>query len=71
MHNAIFFVLFSVNCEYESWENWTPCSKPCAGGDQNRQRGIKIEAKFGGTNCSGDTEEIQSCNTQNCPSTCK
>ena len=61
-------VKFSVDCEYGLWEKWSPCSKPCGGGDQTRLRGIKIEAKFGGNDCSGDMEETQSCNIQNCPS---
>ena len=61
-------VQISVNCEYEAWGNWTTCTKSCDGGEQTRQRGIKTAAAYGGAECSGDSKETQSCNTQKCPS---
>jgi len=61
----------AVNCEYDDWGNFTTCSKTCDGGTQFRTRGIKLAAAFGGTECSGDTKEEQSCNTQNCPIDCE
>ena len=68
-HQSNDFDPFLVNCEFGEWGNWTTCSKSCDGGDQTRQRSIATAAAFGGTECSGDLKETQSCNTQNCPST--
>lgn len=65
----IFSVQFSVNCEYEEWGTWTPCTKTCESGEKTRQRGIETVAQYGGTECSGKMKETQSCNTKDCPST--
>ena len=51
------------------WGNWTPCSKSCDGGETTRQRSIAFAAAYGGTECTDDMKETQSCKSQNCPST--
>ena len=61
-------VLFSVNCEFGDWKNWTTCDKPCGGGSQYRTREVKTFARHGGELCQGDAKEVQVCNSQPCPS---
>ena len=56
-----------VDCEWTSWKKGT-CSKTCAGGTQTNTRTIKVEARDGGANCTGESVETLDCNTQECPS---
>ena len=49
-----------VDCE---WNDWSPCDKVCGPGSKFRK--IKIQAKFGGKNCSG--ENVMKCNINKCP----
>jgi hypothetical protein len=44
---------------------WSPCSKPCAGGTQSRT--ITRQAANGGTACPSPKDLTQSCNNQGCP----
>ena len=61
-------MLFSVDCEFGDWKNWTTCDKPCGGGSQYRTREVKTFARHGGELCQGDAKEVQVCNSQPCPS---
>ena len=55
-----------VNCE---WGEWIlgGCSKECGGGVRINKRNHKIEASYGGDECSGGSNSTQPCNTQECP----
>ncbi|XP_061184989.1 SCO-spondin-like [Saccostrea echinata] len=53
---------------FTSWNDWSACSVTCGGGLQNRSRTCtNPPPQYGGATCSGDPDEIQDCNTQNCP----
>ncbi len=53
--------------EWSPWSEWTQCSKTCGGGQHRRFRQctdpITNEESF----CSGDGEETESCNEEDCP----
>jgi len=56
---------------FSDWDEWTPCTAECGGGDQTRSRRCDNPApQFGGLDCVGDFTECQRCNLDPCPSTC-
>ena len=57
----------SVNCSWDTWTAWETCSVTCGGGTQDRNREVGQDALFGGSDCTGDNEETQSCNSNGCP----
>ena len=60
----------TVNCEWNNWSNWSPCTKPCRGGTQVRNRTILQENENNGEPCIGPAEEVHVCNTEECPIDC-
>ena len=63
-----FHFSFSVHGRFNDWSDWTECSASCGGGQQSRTRTCtNPEPAFGGNQCSGDSEETQSCNDAKCP----
>jgi len=56
---------------FSDWDEWTPCTVECGGGDQTRNRRCDNPVpEFGGLECEGDFTECQRCNLDPCPSTC-
>ncbi|KAK7491979.1 hypothetical protein BaRGS_00016825 [Batillaria attramentaria] len=51
---------------WDSWAEWFQCNVTCGGGTRMRERTCK-GPYHGGANCSGDWEEMESCNTHFCP----
>ncbi|XP_052221435.1 coadhesin-like isoform X2 [Dreissena polymorpha] len=51
---------------FTDWSEWYTCDVTCGGGIQWRNRSC-IGPFNGGVNCSGDYDERQDCNTQECP----
>lgn len=58
------------DCQWNNWSNWSPCSKPCNSGLQVRNRTILQESQNKGEPCFGPSEEVQVCNTEECPIHC-
>ncbi len=57
----------SVDCEWNDWpDDWTVCSQNCGGGTQTKTRSKRVEAQYGGQECEGDEQIVQSCNTTAC-----
>eukprot|EP00794_Sanderia_malayensis_P015773 gene15773-17365_t len=59
-----------VNGGYETWSEYSECSKSCGNGSRTRFRNcINPPPTWGGKNCDelGNSEEITLCNTHNCP----
>mmetsp|Transcript_115679 Transcript_115679/g.222982 ORF Transcript_115679/g.222982 Transcript_115679/m.222982 type:complete len:1635 (+) Transcript_115679:49-4953(+) len=55
------------DCKWESWTEWSTCSRSCAGGQKKRNRHIKQSAQPGGHPCLADVmEEIEPCNMRSC-----
>lgn len=54
-----------VDCVMGAWTDWTPCDKPCDGGNQTRTRTVITPANTGGKACD-PTSESRACNTQSC-----
>ncbi|XP_046330797.2 A disintegrin and metalloproteinase with thrombospondin motifs adt-1-like isoform X8 [Haliotis rufescens] len=48
------------------WSKWGECSATCGGGSMKRVR-VCDPPKYGGADCVGDTEELESCNPNLCP----
>ena len=64
----IFVILVPVDCQWNPWTEWTPCSLPCGIGQRSRDRSY-IQSVNGSVRCD-DTESHQDeyCNTDPCPS---
>ena len=64
----IFNVTESIDGSFSNWSNWTVCPVSCGGGNQTRNRSCSNpEPQNGGSDCVGDLEETQACNTDTCP----
>ena len=60
------FFRFEVAGFYSEWSDWSRCNLTCGGGSQGRSRDC-TEPLYGGEACQGPPEEIQDCNTHECP----
>ena len=56
----------TVNCEWDKWQ-LGECSRECGGGVRTNTRLKKINAAFGGNECSGLPTIKENCNIQECP----
>ena len=56
-----------VDCEWEEWSDWTPCSASCEGGVQTKSRAYKQIDLHGGKKCVGANFEKRECNQHTCP----
>ena len=61
----IIFRILLVDCVWEQWMSWGPCSASCLGGIQFRSRNY-ISQQYGGKPCNGATTESQECNMESC-----
>jgi len=59
-------LLYIVDGVWDTWSDWAECSVTCGGGSQTRTRDCQGPF-YSGAECSGDSSQIQDCNTQNCP----
>ena len=59
-----------MNCELSEWSIWSSCSVSCGGGTRSRSREVTTEAKWGGTECSRDVLEIETCGEGCCVPEC-
>ena len=57
-----------ADCEWDSWQPWSSCTKTCEGGTKQRGRTKLQEESCGGSACLGNSIEQMDCNTQCCPS---
>lgn len=55
------------NGNWQSWSQWTVCSKHCGGGFRTRERVCSPE----GQHCQGDAEELKVCNEEPCEEICR
>ncbi|CAH1773844.1 unnamed protein product [Owenia fusiformis] len=55
-----------VDGTFSPWTAWDACSVSCGGGIHGRTRQCNNVA-HGGKDCVGDLEEVEPCNTHNCP----
>ena len=57
-----------VDGQWSEWGAWSTCSKTCGGGKSTRTRMCNNPSPAnGGSDCTGDSEESQDCNTETCP----
>ena len=58
-----------VNCQWDNWSSWSPCSASCGlNGSRSRRRRIKQAAQNGGIPCTSNDFETETCGgSQNCP----
>ena len=63
-----FFVFWTVDGGFNTWGEWSVCSRSCDGGAQTRTRTCTNPPPMhGGKQCPGPTSETQSCNSHFCP----
>ncbi|CAF1196928.1 unnamed protein product, partial [Didymodactylos carnosus] len=65
-----------VDGGYSEWTPWSPCTKSCGTGYQNRSRTctdpppsipeISDDSSLAGYNCTGEYSQLKPCNTQSC-----
>ncbi|KRZ76390.1 A disintegrin and metalloproteinase with thrombospondin motifs 16 [Trichinella papuae] len=54
-----------TNCSsWSEWSAWSTCSRSCGVGKQSRNRQCKYDLS---TECDGHSEELKTCNDQDCP----
>ena len=59
----------TVDGSWTDWGDWNLCSVTCAGGTQSRSRTCtNPPPRYGGRECNGESEDVQSCNEHPCPS---
>lgn len=59
-----------VDCAFEDWGEWEPCTSSCGAGVHKRYRG-KIDAQYGGADCVGNLTDVMQCPTlPDCPVDC-
>merc|ERR1719375_103879 len=58
-----------VNCKLAEWHGWSKCSAECGGGEQTRQRDVKVASAYGGKPCGAESE-TRACNGQACEEDC-
>ena len=55
-----------IDCEWDSFGEWSTCSKSCGEGVTTRKRlNLKL-AQYGGKECAGSAVEQQLCSLMNC-----
>eukprot|EP00928_Gymnodinium_smaydae_P095393 TRINITY_DN819_c3_g1_i1.p1 TRINITY_DN819_c3_g1~~TRINITY_DN819_c3_g1_i1.p1 ORF type:complete len:1040 (+),score=62.87 TRINITY_DN819_c3_g1_i1:250-3369(+) len=59
------------NCVWNTWAEWSVCTKSCSGGIQYRSRAFLEFEKNGGTRCTGQKEESRACSIARCPVDCE
>ena len=57
----------SVDGQWSEWGAWSACTETCGGGTQTRTRLCNNPAPSnGGSDCTGDSQQSQACNTDAC-----
>ena len=57
----------SVDGQWSEWGAWSACTATCGGGQQTRTRLCNNPAPSGGgSDCTGDSQQTQACNTGAC-----
>ena len=59
--------MFSVNCQWDVWAEWSTCSVSCGQGNRSTSRRIKEKEKHGGEKCYGRLQRFEKCNDRPCP----
>ena len=59
--------VFSVDCVWSTFGNWSECSKSCGEGEKTSVRTILQQPLFGGTQCEGNATKSEICNDTPCP----
>ena len=63
---ALWFLVVPVDCTWDNWSPWGPCTVTCGGGSQTSIRDIERHARNDGAPCLGESTKDQSCNNQTC-----
>lgn len=59
--------IFTVDGGWSSWNSWETCTVTCGNGEQRRTRFCNNPApQNGGSNCTGEIYENQSCAVSQC-----
>ena len=61
------YPVYVVDCKWGDYSEWSSCSQTCGGGEKSRTRSKETQAENGGSPCTGDETDKQSCNPDACP----
>ncbi|XP_061197855.1 SCO-spondin-like isoform X2 [Saccostrea echinata] len=57
-----------VDGKFSEWGSWSTCTVSCGGGNTTRIRSCNNPVpQYGGKNCIGESEQIKTCNSVECP----
>ncbi|CAE7923300.1 HMCN1 [Symbiodinium necroappetens] len=59
-----------VDCQWETWAEWSACQFTCGGGESIRTRKVRQMAQGKGAACDNNDKESRDCNTNPCPIDC-
>eukprot|EP00929_Paragymnodinium_shiwhaense_P115847 TRINITY_DN8499_c0_g8_i1.p1 TRINITY_DN8499_c0_g8~~TRINITY_DN8499_c0_g8_i1.p1 ORF type:complete len:5046 (+),score=966.34 TRINITY_DN8499_c0_g8_i1:123-15260(+) len=59
-----------IDCHWDSWGDWAPCSQTCGSGKKTRMRAIKVYARNRGKACEGSPRQDEVCNYEACAVDC-
>jgi len=59
-----------MDCSWNDWGDYSPCSDSCGGGKKERRRSSN-PALWGGVPCKGQQNETVACNMELCPVDCQ
>ncbi|KAG1925552.1 A disintegrin and metalloproteinase with thrombospondin motifs [Pimephales promelas] len=57
----------SVNGGWDSWSDWSECTRTCGTGVQNARGTVPTQPKYGGKYCLGERRRYRTCNREPCP----
>ena len=60
------FVSIAVDCQMGDWSDWSSCSVTCGHGQKTKTRDVKVNADHGGSNCSDERQQKDSCFLRAC-----
>jgi len=59
------------DCTWQSWDDWSSCTRSCGGGLRERGREKATERQYGGRACVGNARGSERCNAAACPQNCR
>lgn len=61
-------LFIAVNGSWSTWTDWSPCTESCGAGTRQKTRLCDNPVPlFGGAQCQGTFNEIESCSVATCP----
>ncbi|XP_078600551.1 properdin-like [Branchiostoma floridae x Branchiostoma japonicum] len=59
------------NCLWHNWSTWSACTTSCGNSGTRSRTRSKTAEYCGGSQCSGDGDQVEACNRGCCPENCR